>query len=297
METSSGVTVAGVKKTYRGGVEALRGVDLQIGTGLFGLLGPNGAGKTTLLRIIATLLVPTGGCVTVDGRDSVRDRESIRASLGYLPQEFGLYPRLSAAEHIRYFCDLKGVHGAAVDAEVDRLTASLGLEAVASRPAATLSGGMRQRVGVAIALVGSPRLLIVDEPTVGLDPEERARFRNMLVDIARDSTVILSTHIVQDIEAGCSRAAIIAGGLVRAVGSPRELASGAEGRVWSVTVDQATSDRIRVDYPVMDMRAADDGQVVMRVAGAGDLPGAVSVAPRLEDAYMLMLRDEAPVAS
>lgn len=294
--TASGVIVSRVSKRYRDGTEALNDVSLDIGSGLFGLLGPNGAGKTTLLRIMSTLLAPTSGDVSIDGIDAVSQREQVRASLGYLPQEFGLYPRLSTVEHLRYFCDLKGLRGKAADAEIDRVVSAVGLAPVASKSAASLSGGMRQRVGVGIALIGSPRLLIVDEPTVGLDPEERTRFRTMLVDIAHTSVVVLSTHIVQDIEAGCASAAILAGGTLRAVGPPQRIAALAEGRVWTVTTDRRGADEIRSRSLIVDMRAAGDEQVELRIAGDCDVPGAVSVPARLEDAYLLVLH-ESPVAA
>lgn len=295
--TTSSVAVSDVGKRYRDGTVALRDVTLEIGCGLFGLLGPNGAGKTTLMRIMATLLAPTSGRILVNGLDATTRREDVRASLGYLPQEFGLYPRLSTVEHVRYFCDIKGIRGKAAGAEIDRVLAAVGLEQVASRPAASLSGGMRQRVGVAIAITGSPRLLIVDEPTVGLDPEERTRFRAMLVDIAHSSVVVLSTHIVQDIEAGCASAAILAGGTLRAVGSPQHLTSLADGRVWQVTVDRREADEIRTRCLVVDMRAAGDDLVQLRIAGHCDVPGAVGVPARLEDAYVLVLHEQSPVPS
>jgi ABC-2 type transport system ATP-binding protein len=284
------VRVSAVEKTYPGGISALRGVDLEIGLGLFGLLGPNGAGKTTLLRIMATLLKPTSGTVTVGEWDSVKDRERIRARLGYLPQEFGLYPRLTAAEHVRYFCRLRGLKGSAADDETDRVLKLVGLSDVAGRQARRLSGGMRQRVGVAIALAGTPDLLVVDEPTVGLDPEERVRFRNMLADLAQHSAVVLSTHIVADIESGCAHAAIIADGRVLAAGTPEQLSAEAAGRVWNVEVDRAGVEEMRRRYAVMAQREGDDGRILLRVAATEQPPGATSLEPRLEDAYMLLTR-------
>src|SRR5215831_15608576 len=196
------ITMAGLRKVYRGKVEALRGVDLEIGPGMFGLLGPNGAGKTTLMRILAGILLPTGGTVTVGGHDlrTESGRKAVKRLLGYLPQELGVYPDLSAREFLDYIAILKGLDDSkARKARVSALLQTVGLADVADRKLKTFSGGMKRRAGIAQALLNDPRLLIVDEPTAGLDPEERIRFRNLLAELGGDRTVLLSTHIVEDI--------------------------------------------------------------------------------------------------
>jgi ABC-type multidrug transport system ATPase subunit len=225
-------------KTYPSGVRALNGVDLEISPGVFGLLGPNGSGKTTLMKILATLLEPDSGSAQMDGLDLLSDKHGTRKVLGYLPQEFGLYPTLTAEQTLHYFAKLKGVHdkkerGALVDVLLERVN----LADVRRQRVGGFSGGMRQRLGVAQALIGNPQLLIVDEPTAGLDPEERVRFHNLLGETAGEETVVmLSTHIVSDVSSLCSHVAIIRKGEILTSTTPWQAVSELEGAVWEASV-------------------------------------------------------------
>src|SRR5512147_306032 len=234
------ISISNLTKTYPGKVQALRGVDLEIGGGMFGLVGPNGAGKTTLMRILAGLVRPTGGTVSVLGQDvtTPRGKLATKAVLGYLPQELGLYPNLTAREFLDYIAILKGVTDRAVRRQqVTEVLQQVRLSDEADRQLKTYSGGMKRRVGIAQALLGDPQLLIVDEPTSGLDPEERVRLRNLLADMATRRTVILSTHIVEDISQSCNDLAVIAHGKVLFRGTPRELITRARGHVWTITTN------------------------------------------------------------
>jgi ABC-2 type transport system ATP-binding protein len=285
------VNVEQLSKSYGAGLRrilALDQVTLQINPGMFGLLGPNGAGKTTLLRIIATLLKPTHGRVTVDGFD-VSDRRQkwvIKQLLGFLPQELGLYTGLSPAEFLDYIATLKNLHNPHVRAEaVARVMALTGLRTVAHQRIGTLSGGMKRRVGIAQALLGDPQLLIVDEPTAGLDPEERVRFRNLLAGLATERIVILSTHIVEDIAATCNRMAVLDQGRVRFHGAPSTLIAAAEGQVWDVEIPLNQSPPVswRIASRVL---AAES----LRVVGEQPDPNARPVTPTLEEAYLVLMR-------
>ena len=271
-------------------IQALDQVTLQINPGMFGLLGPNGAGKTTLLRIVATLLKPTHGRVTVDGFD-VSDRRQkwvIKQLLGYLPQELGLYNGLSPAEFLDYIATLKNMHNPHVRAEaVAQVMALTGLRTVAHQRIGTLSGGMKRRVGIAQALLGDPQLLIVDEPTAGLDPEARVRFRNLLAGLATERIVILSTHIVEDIAATCNRMAVLDQGRVRFHGAPSALIAAAEGQVWEVEIplNQSPPATWHIASRVL---AAES----LRLRVVGEQPGqsARDVVPTLEEAYLVLMR-------
>jgi ABC-type multidrug transport system ATPase subunit len=215
--------IRNVGKLYQGRVRALDDFSLEVGPGILGLLGPNGAGKSTLMRILATITRPSTGTVTWDGEDIVTRPEPLRAVLGYLPQDFGVYPHLNAIEFLEYLAAVKRVPGAVARKRIPELLALVNLVEARKRPLGTYSGGMKQRVGIAQALLNDPRLLIVDEPTVGLDPAERLRFRTLLGDLARDRVVILSTHIVSDIESTATRVALIDRGRLIASGTPEEL--------------------------------------------------------------------------
>ncbi len=236
------LSIRGVVKRYRGNVLGLDDFSLEIGPGVLGLLGPNGAGKSTLMRILATVTRPTAGVVTWNGADITRDPDSLRAVLGYLPQDFGVYPNLSALEFLEYVAAAKGLAGRAARARIEALLELVNLTDAARRPLGGFSGGMRQRVGIAQALLNDPRLLIVDEPTAGLDPEERVRFRNLLAELSGERIVILSTHIVSDVEATAGRIALIQRGRLVARGDAR----GAAGhcRRTGVGVDGA-DERVR----------------------------------------------------
>ncbi len=285
------ICIRHLTKTYRGDVQALQGVDLEIeAKGIFGLLGVNGAGKTTLMRIVAGLLNPSSGEVTVFGHD-VRTREGkIRTKevLGYLPQEMGVYPNLTAREFLDYIAILKGMNSSAARRQqIDMLLEQVNLEDADSRKLKEMSGGMRQRVGIAQALLGSPKLLIVDEPTAGLDPEERVRVRNLLGDLAQTTTVILSTHIVEDIGHSCSDLAVLFQGKVIFRGAPAQLVAGAEGKSWVITSQDGT----KPDHGlvVVSTRQMAHG-VQYRVLGDPDASyGAMSDEPSLEDGYIWLM--------
>ncbi len=269
--------IENVRKTYPGGVQALRGVSLSIPPGMFGLLGPNGAGKTTLMRCIATLLEPDDGRIELDGQDVVHAQGQVRSVLGYLPQDFGLYPSLSAEQMLDYLASLKGITDRSVRKRlVDVLLEKVNLSAVKKRRLGGFSGGMRQRFGIAQALLGSPRLLVVDEPTAGLDPEERLRFQNLLAELAQDMIILLSTHIVSDVTALCPRMAILRAGQVVFQGTPAQAVAGLEGQIFEKTISRSLLDRYRARFAVISANPGLDG-IRLRVLHAG--PGAPLLRP------------------
>ncbi len=290
------VDITGVSKVYRPGVRALVDINLGIGPGMFGLLGPNGAGKTTLMRILATLHDPTTGSVFVDGLDLAKNRERIRRMLGYLPQSFGLYPRLTAWETLDYIGSLKGLSsGADRRRRVQEALEMVNLWDARRRRVREFSGGMLQRLGIAQALLGDVRLLIVDEPTAGLDPEERIRFRNLLSMMSGDRVVLLSTHIVGDIEATCSDMAVIREGSIAFRGTPSQLIEATRGKVWEVRCKREALDRFRAPNIVVvgaqnhgDMVEARVVSAAMPLAGEGSQVVPVAQ-PTLEDAYIALM--------
>jgi len=286
--------IEGLSKRYPGGVQALSGVSLTIGPGMFGLLGPNGAGKSTLMRILATLQDADAGTVTLDGIDVLRQKEEVRKVLGYLPQEFGLYPKVPAIDLLDHLAALKGIGPAPRRHQlVEALLRRTNLYQVRYRALGSYSGGMRQRFGIAQALLGEPRLIIVDEPTAGLDPEERQRFHNLLADISEQVIVILSTHIVADVSDLCRRMAILHGGCVVAQGDPLELTAGLRGRIWRKVVDRETLAEHQQQFAVIATRRA-EGRIVIHVHGeALPGPGFESIEPDLEDAYFWAIRGAA----
>jgi ABC-2 type transport system ATP-binding protein len=282
-----------VSKTYRGGVQALQDVDLEVNTGMFGLLGPNGAGKTTLLRILATLLQPSQGRATVDGFDvsDPNQKWAVKQVLGYLPQELGLYPSLTVSEFLDYVATLKNLHHPLVRAEaVAKVMDQTSLRGVAHQRIRTLSGGMKRRVGVAQALLGSPRLLIVDEPTAGLDPEERVRLRTLLARLASECVVILSTHIVEDIANTCHDLAVLHKGQVRFRGSPQELARAATGKAWELDLPNG-----RPPDPAWRVVSQVQQSEGLRLRLVGERPAeeARPAAPTLEEAYLVLMGGDA----
>ena len=279
--------VSGLSKTWRGGTAALTDVSFSVGEGVLGLLGPNGAGKTTLMSIIATVLRPTSGSIRWKGEDALARPDAIRSVLGYLPQDFGVYERLTATEFLRYLGRLKGLSGSALRTSVDEMIDLVNLRAAAKRPLSGFSGGMRQRVGIAQALLGNPEIVIVDEPTVGLDPEERVRFRNLLSELAHGRIVILSTHIVSDVEAVADRIAVIRQGRLVRTATPGELLAHAAGRVFRVVVGSEQLADIQKRVAVSSIARKADGVHVRFVASAPAIPGATVVEPTLEDAYLL----------
>jgi len=288
------IEAAGLRHTYRGGTQALDGVDLAIRGGLFGLLGPNGAGKSTLMRIMCTLLVPSAGRLTVGGHDVVVARRAVRGLLGYLPQEFGAWRLHRVAEVLDTLARLSGLRDRAHRARrVGAALEQVGLSDVAERKVKKLSGGMVRRLGVAQALVHEPRVLVVDEPTVGLDPQERLRFRQLMTDLARERTIVLSTHIVADLGAGCSDLALIDAGRIVFRGSPADLAARAAGRVFELVVAPQAEASLGQGVEIVS-RTREDGRMRLRAVGrAGALPpGAESVeTPTLEEAYLAFMAE------
>ena len=272
---------------------AIRDLSLVCEGGLLGLVGPNGAGKTTLMRIIATLLPPSAGSVRWNGLDARASGQAIRARLGYLPQQFGVYPEFSGRRFLRYLAAMKGLRGSGRDRRVDEVLELVNLEADADRRLATYSGGMLQRIGIAQALLNDPDLLIVDEPTAGLDPSERVRFRTLLAGLTANRLVILSTHIVSDVEAVAGRLVVMRGGTVLADTSPDALLAAAAGSVWAVRVDAATATRLQATATVSGMVAAGQGATVRIVSRTRPMAGAWAVEPTLEDAYLLMVQAQA----
>ena len=286
------IEIRQLSKRYRGGHHALKDVDLDIGNGMFGLLGPNGAGKTTLIKILVTLLKPTAGEVRFDDLDLQRDRAQIRRMLGYLSQDFGRFPRLATWEFLDYAGGLVGIKRKKRRRErVDELLEQVGLFDVRDRQASKLSGGMKRRLGIAQTLIGDPVVMVVDEPTVGLDPEERLRFRNLLADLARgEIIIILSTHIVGDISSTCTDLALLNEGRIVFNGAPTELVAEAHGRVWTVVADYRELDRLKESHPVVSMVPAAAGYELRIVAEEQPAAGAEPAAPNLEDAYLYYMQ-------
>ena len=286
-----------LSKTYGQGpsaVKAINGIELTIGSGMFGLLGPNGAGKTTLMRIMAGVINPTGGKLEVNGQEirSERSKKTLKAILGYLPQELGVYPDLTAAQFVDYMAILKGLDNPHMRKErVSEVLEMVGLSDVTNRKLKGFSGGMKRRVGIAQALVNKPHLLIVDEPTAGLDPEERIRFRNLLVNLASERIVILSTHIVEDISQTCRDMAVLSKGQILFRGSPAELIRSAEGHVWTVKTNNGS--KPNHDLTVVSMLHQMDG-IQYRLVGDNirDFPGAEPAAPGLEDGYVWLMKSK-----
>lgn len=280
------IEVEGLTKNY-GDVRALRGISLVIGTGVFGLLGPNGAGKTTFIRIIATLLPPTSGKATVFGHDVVHDRLPIRKMLGYLPQEYGAYPKLTGREYLEYIAALKGIRRP--KGEIERLLSQFGLSEVARRKVTSYSGGMLRRLGIAQALLGNPKVLLVDEPTAGLDPEERVRFREYLMELAGERIVVLSTHLVEDVAIACDQLAVLNQGEIRYFGTPRALIQTYQGKVYEVEVPEG---EVKEKLSALGERVLTtqrrDANRAVRVLG--EVEGGRPVIPSLEDAYLALIR-------
>jgi ABC-type multidrug transport system ATPase subunit len=278
--------IRGLSKRYSD-VLALEGFTLSAGAGVLGLLGPNGAGKTTLMSILATVTRPSAGTFLWNGVDGVRQPLAVRRVLGYLPQDFGVYERLTAREFLRYLGRLKGLGERDLGRRVEAVLELVNLHGAAGRRLGSFSGGMRQRVGIAQALLGDPQLLIVDEPTVGLDPEERVRFRNLLSEIAHGRLVILSTHIVSDVEAVASQIAVLRHGRLVALATPEELLRRAAGRVFTAVVPSERLAEVQARLAISSILRKADGMHVRFVGEGAAVPGARPVEPTLEDAYLL----------
>ncbi len=284
------LTVTNLVHVYGNGTRALDGVSLQVPKGMFGLLGPNGAGKSTLMRSIATLQTPTSGSIRFGDIDVIAQPDQLRRTLGYLPQDFGVYPRVSAWELLDHMAILKGVaNGKARKETVASLLNQVNLWAVRNKAVAGFSGGMRQRFGIAQALIGQPQLIIVDEPTAGLDPEERNRFLNLLAEIGENVVVILSTHIVEDVADLCPKMAVLAGGRIQLEGAPAELMQALQGRVWKKTIDKAALEDHRARYQVISTRLFAGRTVIHVLADADPGEGFELVDGGLEDVYFSTL--------
>jgi ABC-2 type transport system ATP-binding protein len=296
------LVIQNLSKRYPNGVQALSEVSLTIGPGMFGLLGPNGAGKSSLMRTIATLQEADAGSIRFDGIDVLKNKERVRELLGYLPQEFGVYPRVTAVALLDHLAVLKGIRDGKQRSEVvSGLLRRVNLEDAKHRRLGTFSGGMKQRFGIAQALLGDPKLVIVDEPTAGLDPEERVRFLNLLAEIGEDVVIILSTHIVADVEDLCRQVAIISDGKVVRSGDPLELLRGLEGRIFRRFASHEELPALQAERRVVSTRRV-AGRLSIRVhSEAPPGPGFDPVAPDLEDVYFLAIHGargvDAPVAA
>jgi ABC-2 type transport system ATP-binding protein len=282
------LVISNLTKTYSSGVQALRGVNLDLSPGVFGLLGPNGSGKTTLMKIVATLLEPDSGTIEMNGVDLITRKDHTRRMLGYLPQDFGLYPTLTAWQMLDYFAKLKGITNRKErHVLIDALLERVNLHAERTQRLGEFSGGMRQRLGIAQALIGEPELIIVDEPTAGLDPEERVRFHNLISETANENTVvILSTHIVSDVSNLCSSMAIIRKGKILAACTPRHAVDQLKGSVWEGTVPHEKLSAFKSQFNVISSRTF-DGEARLRVIAKDQRPSGefTEATPVLEDYY------------
>jgi ABC-2 type transport system ATP-binding protein len=284
------LTIEKLTHVYANGVKALDGISLDIPQGLYGLLGPNGAGKSTLMRTVATLQAPTSGSIRFDGIDVLADPQMLRRRLGYLPQDFGVYPRVSALEMLDHLATLKGLANAkSRRATVEHLLNQANLWNVRHKALAGFSGGMRQRFGIAQALIGDPALIIVDEPTAGLDPEERLRFLNLLAEIGENVVVILSTHIVADVSDLCPRMAIILDGRIVREGEPAALIAGLKGRIWTKAIGREELEACRAKHEVISTRLFAGRTVVHVLADADPGEGFAAEEGGVEDVYFSTL--------
>jgi ABC-2 type transport system ATP-binding protein len=288
--------IADVTKVYPGGVTAVSEVTMRIGPGVLGLLGPNGAGKSSLMRILATVTRPTAGRVSWNDNDVVVHPDGLRRVLGYLPQDFGVYPHLTAPELLSYLAAVKGLSARSARRRIDELLEMVNLTEARKRPLGKYSGGMRQRVGIAQALLNDPRVLIVDEPTAGLDPEERIRIRGVLGDLAADRVVILSTHIVSDVEAVAEDIAILAQGQLRRRGTPEDLLRDVRGQVWEVLVESGNLPVFREQHLVSRAVRTSEGTRTRVLSPSQPAPAATVMEPDLEDAYLWVVRGQAQPA-
>jgi ABC-type multidrug transport system ATPase subunit len=284
------LTITDLGKQYRSDLWGLKNFSLDIKPGILGLLGPNGAGKSTFMRMLATITKPTDGSILWNDVDIVRSPDTLRAVLGYLPQDFGVYPNLNAVEFLEYMAAIKGLDSATAKKRIDELLLLVNLKDAAKRPLGGYSGGMKQRVGIAQALLNDPQLLIVDEPTVGLDPEERVRFRNLLSDLSGERIVILSTHIVSDVESTATRIALVDKGKLLCESAPEELLRELEGKVWEWCVSSDNVTALKQKYIVSGTIRRSDGVQVRVVSASQPDAQAGHVSPNLEDTYLYFIR-------
>ena len=286
------LTITNLSKQYRRDFFGLKDFSLELTPGIIGLLGPNGAGKSTLMRILATINQPTSGTVLWNDVDIVKSPDTLRAVLGYLPQDFGIYPNLNAVEFLEYMAAIKGLDAKAARRRIDELLQVVNLVDAAKRPLGGYSGGMKQRVGIAQALLNDPQLLIVDEPTVGLDPEERVRFRNLLTDLSGDRIIILSTHIVSDVEAAASEIVLINRGRKLQHAAPEQLLSLLDGKVWQWVIAPDKLSELKREHLVSGVLRRENGMQVRVVSETAPAPQAERVAPSLEDVYLREVSQE-----
>ncbi|MGW4383981.1 ABC transporter ATP-binding protein [Kitasatospora sp. NPDC004531] len=284
--TDLSIELDGIAKEYRGGKRALDSLTLTLRPGLTGLLGPNGAGKSSLMRILATVTRPTGGGYRYRGADALARPDLVRRELGYLPQDFGVYPNLTAREFLAYLAAAKGLSARSARARIEQLIELVNLTEAVRRPLRGYSGGMLRRVGIAQALLADPRVLIVDEPTAGLDPEERVRLRNLLGELAGDRIVLLSTHIVSDVEASAADLAVLARGRLLRRGTPEQLLRELDGRVWEAVVAPSEVPALQARHQVGRTVRTADGVRLRVLAAHPPTHDAVPVPPDLEDAYL-----------
>jgi ABC-2 type transport system ATP-binding protein len=281
--------ICGVGKRYKGDVWGLRDFSLEAGPGVLGLLGPNGAGKSTLMRILATVTKPTNGHVKWNGSDIAHSPDKLRKVLGYLPQDFGVYPNLNAVEFLEYLAAARGISGRSARKRIDHLLELVNLTHSCRHPLGSLSGGTKQRVGIAQALLNDPELLIVDEPTAGLDPEERVRFRNLLTEISGQRIVILSSHIVSDVEAAATLIAVINDGRLLVHTAPEKLLRQVEGKVWEITIASSELEKTKERFILCGTIRTSDGVRVRIVAESPPGEKARALPPTVEDAYLHLL--------
>ncbi len=288
------ITIENLNKVYEKGKWALKDINLEIPNGMFGLLGPNGAGKSTLMRILVTLMKPTSGKVTIDGLDLMKNRKEIRSMLGYLPQDFRFFAKLKTYEFLDYTARLAGMKNKSQrNQAVERMLEEVGLFEARDRNANRLSGGMKRRLGIAQALINDPKIIIVDEPTTGLDPEERIRFRNLLSQISsRDVIIILSTHIVGDISSTCENVALLNFGQLAFTGSPEDLVREANGHVWLIRANEKEYLEINEKYPVISTIPTDDGWEIQVVSSSINGYSGELIEPNLEHAYVYFMENK-----
>ena len=285
------IQIQNLDKIYKNGKRALNNVNLEIENGMFGLLGPNGAGKSSLMRILVTLMKPSNGVVTIDGYDLNKNRADIRKILGYLPQDFRFFTKLKTWEFLDYAAGLSGINNKKERSEkVDEWLDKVGLFDVRERSANKLSGGMKRRLGIAQALIGSPKIIVVDEPTTGLDPEERIRFRNILSELSQhDVIIILSTHIVGDISSVCQDLALLNKGAVEFKGSPEQLIHKTRGHVWQVNTSGFEYEMLKEKYAIISTIPSEDGWEVQLVGDTLNVKNAIEIEPNLEHAYVYFM--------
>ena len=285
------INIQELSKIYPNGKKALDDVNLEIGSGMFGLLGPNGAGKSSLMRILVTLMEPTIGSVSIDSFDIEKNRKEIRSMLGYLPQDFRFFSKLKTWEFLDYAASLAGINNKKIRRDkVDEWLDKVGLFDVRERDANKLSGGMKRRLGIAQTLIGDPKIIVVDEPTTGLDPEERIRFRNILSELSqKDVIIVLSTHIVGDISSVCNNLALLNNGKVAFKGTPEALIEKARGHVWQVNTSGYEYDLIKDKYAVVSTIPTHEGWEVQLIGDGSQLTNAVQLEPNLEHAYVYFM--------